>query len=161
MCFSLKAEEAPFIHPSYTVWDCQMTAFESNHYYDITNGGFGGKKGKQPLTTYSSWYFCCFHLCIAFTMTNIKTIEIKNYIKCVLDQTICFWLHSFPTCWKIGINRCKCLGWESTAFYTFHNSDYQTPTFNKYTLYLMAGWIFKKISLSLVWSQAMETVLLY
>lgn len=28
--------------------------------------------------------------------------------------------------------------------YTFCKSDYQMPTFNKYTIYLMAGWILKK-----------------
>jgi len=36
------------------------------------------------------------------------------------------------------------------SLYPFYNSDYLAPTFNKYTLYLMAGLILKEIGLSLV-----------
>lgn len=47
------------------------------------------------------------------------------------------------------------------SLYPFYNSDYLTPTFNEYTLYLMAGLILKTMCLSLVLIQAMETALFY
>lgn len=139
VCFSLKAEEAAFIHPSYTVWDYQMTALESNRYYDIIKW-FCFKKANQPLTTYSSLYFCCFHLSVASSVANIETLELKK--KCFkvqdLHQTTNFWLKFSPSCWKTEVSWYKCLGWQSTACTQFYNSDCLTPTFNKYTLYLMA-----------------------